>query len=444
MSKEELKNKIVSAIENAKEDIHHIADEIYKNPEYGFKEFNTSLLTQRFFERFNVPITTELGITGCSITIDTQIEGPHALVMGELDGILSPNHPDATENGATHTCGHNHQIAGMLGSAVGIIESGIISELSGKITFLAVPAEEYIEIEYRDNLRKQGKIKYLSGKQRLIAEGYFDDVDIVIMFHSYDCGNKKVILNLKSNGFVGKKVAFKGKEAHAGGAPEQGINALNMATLAINNIHAHRETFKDDDWIRIHPIITKGGGLTNVVPDDVRMESYIRGNSAEAIEDANYKFNRAVKAGAMALGGEVSVTDIPGYLPIFCDENIITIFRNNLIYLGISEEEIGTQENCAGSFDFGDITHLMPSIHPIIGGVQGGLHAANYRVIDKELAYITPAKAIALTIFDLLYHEAKMAKDIIASFKPIFNKEQYLDFLKQSDKEVTYSYLTDE
>ncbi len=443
MQKQELKHKVIQAIDNATKDIHAIADEIYKNPEYGFKEFNTSRLVQEFFKRFDLPITVDLGITGCAIQANSGKKGPHLVIMGELDGISSANHPDALPDGSTHACGHNHQIAGLLGSAVGLLESGVLSELGGKITFLAVPAEEYIEIEYRDSLRKEGKIQYLSGKQHLIAEGFFDDVDMAMMFHSYDCGSNKAVLNLKSNGFIGKKIAFKGKEAHAGAAPEQGINALNMATLAMNNIHAQRETFKDEEWIRVHPIITKGGDLTNVVPCDVRMESYIRGNSVEAILSGNKKFDRAIKAGAMAIGGEVVISDIPGYLPMFCDHNMVDIFKENLLELGISEEEIQLSENSAGSFDFGDITHLMPAVHPLMGGIVGGLHAANYRVVDKDLAYILPAKSMAMTAIDLLYGDASVAQNIVNQFEPIFTKEKYLEFLKTMDSEQLYSYLED-
>ena len=441
MSKQELKQKVIKAIENAKKDIHSIADEIYKNPEYGYKEFNTSKLVQEFFKRFNLPVETELGITGCAIRVNSGKPGPNILVMGELDGISSMNHPDALPDGASHSCGHNHQIAGLLGSAVGILESDILSKLGGQVTFLAVPAEEFIEVEYRDQLRKDGKIKYLSGKQHLIAEGFFDNVDMALMFHSYDCGEQKAVLNLKSNGFLGKKIAFKGKEAHAGGAPEQGINALNMATLAMNNIHAQRETLKDEDWIRIHPIITKGGDLTNVVPGDVKMESYIRGNSVEAIAAANKKFDRAIKAGAMAIGGEVEIVDIPGYLPMLCDEQLINAFKGNLLELGMTEDDICPKQNCAASFDFGDVTHLMPAIHPMMGGITGGLHAANYRVVDKDLAYITPAKTMAMTVVDLLYGEAELAKKIINDFKPVLSKDEYLNFLKSMDKSTNYSYL---
>ncbi len=131
MSVQNRKKQAAEAIENAKSDIHAVADEIYKNPEYGYKEENTSKIVQDFFKRFNVPVKTGLGITGTAIQVDLG-EGPHILVMGELDGISSSTHPDALPNGASHACGHNHQIAGLLGAAVGLLESDALSELKGK------------------------------------------------------------------------------------------------------------------------------------------------------------------------------------------------------------------------------------------------------------------------------------------------------------------------
>ena len=440
MTKEECKIKVIDLIEKHKDDIIKAADEIYASPEYGYREFNTSKVVQNFFSKLNLEIEKDLGITGCAVHANKGKKGPKIVVMGELDAVASPNHKDALASGEAHTCGHNHQIAGMLGASLGIINSGVLEYLDGEVSFLAVPAEEFIEIEYRDGLRKEGKIKYLSGKQHLVAEGFFDDIDMAIMFHSYDCGDSKSILKLRSNGFLGKKIEFKGVEAHAGGAPEKGVNALNAALLAMNNIHAQRETFKDEDWVRVHPIITKGGDLTNVVPADVRMESYIRANSLEAIKSANYKFDRAVKAGAMAVGAKVVITDIPGYLPIVCQDEMLELFRENLLKLGLKPEDIADNQDFTASLDVGDITHIMPAIHPMMGGIKGDLHAANFNVVDKDLAYIIPAKAMALTVIDLLFDNAKEAKTIIENFTPVLTKKEYMDYLKNADIENEYDY----
>ena len=141
----------------------------------------------------------------------------------------------------------------------------------------------------------------------------FDDIDMAMLVHGMENSDKNVVnVNSGSVGFVTKKVQFIGKEAHAGLCPENGVNALNAASLALMAINSIRETFKDSDCIRVHPIITKGGDLVNIVPADVRLEAYVRGRSIEAIKDANYRVNRAIKGAAYAIGAQAVIEDIPG------------------------------------------------------------------------------------------------------------------------------------
>ena len=285
----------------------------------------------------------------------------------------------------------------------------------------------------RAGLRDKGELKYFGGKQELIYKGYFDDVDMSMMFHSLDMNGKSALVGPASNGFIGKKVKFIGKESHAGSAPHEGVNALNAAMLAINNIHAQRETFKDTDRVRVHPIITKGGDIVNSVPADVRMESYVRARTIEGMLDSNLKVDRALRAGAMAVGASVEITSIPGYLPILRTPQLDEIFKENLIFMGINPENIVEGGDFTGSFDFGDVSHLMPTIHPMVGGIQGNLHTREYKITDEELAYIIPAKAMALTIIDLLYDDAKKAKSILEGFTPKMTKEEYLKFMDDRD-----------
>ena len=78
----------------------------------------------------------------------------------------------------------------------------------------------------------------------------------------------------------------------------------------------------------------------------------------------------------------------------------------------------------------------MPTLHPMIGGIKGALHTREFQIIDEELAYIVPAKAMAMTVVDLLYDEAKVAKEILANFKPIMTKNEYLKFMESNDKVI--------
>lgn len=434
MTREELKQSSIKAIDENKEKIFALKETIYRNPEFGYKEFKTTETVVNFMKtELGLSVEENIAVTGAKAKIQGKSKGPCIAIMGELDGISCKEHKDANPIGATHTCGHNLQISGMLGAAVGLIKSGVFSQLDGELCLIATPAEEFIELDYRNELKKEGKITYFGGKQELIRKGHLDDVDMAMMFHSLDLGEDKALIGPESNGFIGKKVHFMGKESHAGSAPHEGINALNSALLAINNVNALRETFKESERVRFHPIITKGGDIVNVVPADVEMESYVRARTINGILDANTRINTALKAGAMANGAKVEITDIPGYLPILKQAQLDSLMKSNLEFLGL-EGKIVDGGDFTGSFDFGDVSHLMPAIHPMIGGIKGALHTRNFEVTDPELACIIPAKAMAMTVIDLLFDNAAEAKNILNSFTPVMTKEEYLAFQENNDR----------
>ena len=435
MNKNELKERVVAAIEENKDIIIAAGRKIYSNPEFGYKEFETTKTVSDFFKNeLGLEVEEKIAYTGCRARINEDKSGPKVAILGELDGISCSEHPDANSIGASHTCGHNVQIAGMLGAAVGLIKSGVFKELDGKVDFIATPAEEFIELAYRSKLKADGHIKYFGGKQELIRKGAFDDVDMSIMFHVLDTGDKKVLVGPESNGFIGKEVKFIGKEAHAGSAPYEGINALNAAMLAINNVNAQRETFKEADRVRFHPIITKGGDIVNVVPADVRMESYVRARTIDSMIDANKKVNRALIAGAMAVGAEIEITELPGYLPILKHNDMEKVLRENLHFIGLKDEDIIDGGDFTGSFDFGDVSHIIPTLHPMFGGIKGALHTRGYSIVDEEYAYLAPAKSMALTVVDLLFNNAETGKEILKNFKPVMTKDEYLAFMESNDK----------
>ena len=195
--------------------------------------------------------------------------------------------------------------------------------------------------------------------------------------------------------------------------------------LGLMGIHAQRETLKDEDHIRIHPIINKGGDLVNIVPADVRMETYVRGKTIEAIMDASHKVNRALQAGAMAIGAEVEITEIPGYLPQLPNQAMDDLFKENIGSL-IGPDKVKVSGHGTGSTDMGDITQIMPGIQPSVGGVKGRFHSYDFEMVDAHLAYVQSAKAMAMTVIDLLWEDARAAHEIIGNFKPAFTKETYL------------------
>src|SRR5439155_614577 len=147
-----------------------------------------------------------------------------------------------------------------------------------------------------------GKLEFLGGKPELLRLGHFDDVDLAMMIHTTARPEDgKAGVSASNNGCIVKTVRYVGRAAHAGGAPWLGVNALYAAQIALAAINAIRETFRDEDTIRVHPIITHGGSQVNVIPGEVRLETYVRGRTVEAILDANVKVDRALRAGALAL-----------------------------------------------------------------------------------------------------------------------------------------------
>lgn len=438
MQKNEIKAKIIETIENNRDKIIELIDEIYKNPELGYKEEKTTKIIAEAFSDLEIDFKKHDNLSGINALLEMDNPGPKIAVLGELDAVTCSEHPDADpETNAVHACGHNIQLGVMYGIAAAFKKAGVESELAGTLNFISTPAEEFIELEYRDQLRQEGKINYFGGKQELIKRGSFDDVDISIMMHALDLGAKKALVSPKGNGFVGKNIRFIGKESHAGSAPEKGINALNAAVLAMNNINAQRETFAEADRVRVHPIITKGGDIVNIVPADVRMESYVRARNIKAIKKANEKVDRSLKAGAMAVGADIKITDIPGYLPLLNNEGLDSVLKSNLLEL-VSETEVTVGGDFTGSFDFGDVSHLMPALHPFFGGVTGDLHTRNFKTEAKEDAYILPIKALALTVVDLLYNNAAEAKKIIKDFEAPLSKKEYLDLMEDFTGEVIY------
>jgi len=434
-----MKKRVCEAIDRHHDEICALGEDIRIHPELGFKEHRTSLIVAQRFCKMGIPHETGIAITGVKGLLKGVASGPTVAFLGELDSVLVRDHPDANpETGAAHACGHNAQIANLIGLAYGLVESGVMQELAGNVALMAVPAEEYVEVAYRIGLREQGKIEFLGGKPEFIRLGAFDDVSIAMMTHQ--AGRKEPGLfsvGGPSNGCVVKQIRFEGKASHAGGSPHQGVNALKAAMLALQAIDANRETFKDEDHIRVHPIITKGGELVNVIPADVRMETYVRGASVEAILAAAEKVDRSLKAGGMAMGAKVHIESLPGYLPRIAADDLVQVYKRNVLSLygdeGWWEPSFG-----AGSTDMGDVSHIMPAMETQANGASGTGHGADYVISDPDISYVAPAKLAAMTLIDLLSDGAKRARSIVDRFEPAMSKEEYLRFARDLFQKVTW------
>jgi amidohydrolase len=428
---DEIKRSICRTIDENADSIMSFSKSVEKNPELGFKEKETSRKVKEIFDKIGLAYRDGLALTGVKAKLKDDDEGINVAVLGEMDAVICRGNKNTDpKTGAAHTCGHHLQLGAMIGTAIGLKLSGVADKLDGNVTFMAVPAEECIEVTYRQKLREQGKLHFMGGKQELIYQGEFEDVNIAMMIHSLkDSPKPTVAIGETSNGFIAKTIQYVGKAAHAAEAPEEGINALNAAMLGIMGVNALRETFRDEDCVRFHPIITKGGSVVNSVPDDVRMESYVRAKTVDAMIEANKKIDRALKAGGDAVGAKTIIKNIPGYLPLQCSKDLNNIFKKNCTKL-LPQNSVIDGGHFFASTDMGDISQLIPSIHPYIGGVSGSLHSSDFNVEDYNAACILPAKLMAMTIVDLLINNAKEGKKIVQEFKPVFTQKEYLQMME--------------
>jgi len=440
------KEKLFADVEKYLDIILAAERHIWENPETGYREWKTDAYMSKIFEDLGYTLTKARNIPGFYTDIDTGNPGPKILVMGELDSLICENHPECDkETSAVHACGHNAQCAALIGIAAALKEPGALDGLSGSIRLMSVPAEELIEIGYREGLKKQGVISYFGGKVEFMKRGYLDDVDLAVMVHTQSNDMPGAMAFGKgSNGCVTKNIEFKGYAAHAGGAPHLGINALYMASQAFSAINALRETFKELDTTRVHPIITKGGDAVNAIPDDVTIESYVRGASLDAIVSVNKKVNRAIAASAASLGGGVLIHDRPGYTPLSNDINFLKVAEQAMIETVGKEKTLANYEGWAtGCTDMGDVSAVMPSIHPYCAGSKGAAHGSEYYIVDPETACVSSAKMQVLLLSMLLENDAERAKHIVDNFVPRYKSmDEYfkaVDVLDQDKDAVIYN-----
>jgi metal-dependent amidase/aminoacylase/carboxypeptidase family protein len=283
-------------------------------------------------------------------------------------------------------------------------------------------------VEYRARLVQEGKLSFLGGKPELVALGHFDDVDMAMMIHTSGSTEAKAQVSASSNGCVVKLIRYLGRAAHAGVAPHKGVNALSAAMIGLEAINAQRETFRDEDAIRVHPIITHGGDLVNIIPAEVRMETYVRGKTPVAISGAEAKVDRALRAGAMALGAQVEIRTLPGYFPLANNAGMAEIFKRNSGEYLFDPSLVRDAGHGTGSTDMGDISYLMPALHPSMSGGYGDVHSREWHIANPDEGYLAPAKALALTAVDLLWQDASEANRILERDRPRMTKQEYLEF----------------
>lgn len=444
---------IVGAIEAARQKIIEAGRDIYDHGEMGFKEYRTAAKVSDFLEGLGIPCETGLAVTGVKGYLRPPKKGECIVALvGEMDALPIPEHPHANpETGGAHCCGHNAQIAGLLGAAIALTRPEVQKTLGGNVAFMAVPSEEYVDTSFKNGLIRKGVIAFGGGKSELIRIGAFDDIAVVVGHHIAPGAPGYLVANGSTNGFVNKVVRFHGRAAHAAGNPEQGLDALNAAMLALHGVDLQRETFRDQDSVRIHSFLPRAGEAINVVAAVAEIESSVRAKTLEATLDAGAKYDRAMRAGALALGCGVEITTVPGYLPTIPLEDP-SLMTGVLLDLAKEAQSAGRDYTVgcrgadyheSGSTDFGDVSNLLPLYQFRTGGYEGELHNAGIRVVDEQLAYVETAKAFALMAYRLLKDQAAAGKRVAACFHPQMTKEQYVAYMSRMNRHETFQTADD-
>ena len=429
---DETGQRILRLIDVHKDQIIAFAEDIAVHPEPGYEEFRTAGKTAEVLKNLGYKVTEHLARTGVKGTKSVK-EGPSLTVIGELDAIGCHSHPNANPvTGVAHACGHHAQMAAMIGCAIAMADPDVQKCLAGTVNFLAVPAEEYIDADKRTRLKKEG-IEFCCGKSEMIRTGVFDDTDIALTTHVHMVPVEEdfYLGNPACNGYSAERVTVRGKAAHGAIDPWNGVNALSITTSAIQMMGLMRETFREEDHVRLHNVIRKAGDVINSVPDEAIVETKVRAASLDKICEITDMVNRAYAGSAYAFGGKIEMEKLQGYMPIIpraADNALIEAADD----LGLNYRTVQKGDFNNACTDVGDLSHFVPVVNFTFKGFEGKLHGADFKITDPEKAYILPAKLLALTVYKLLKNGGQEAKKITKSYTPVFNKESYIQYVKNT------------
>ena len=372
-------------------------------PEEGYSETKTTAFVWDQLADMGLDSLEPLPITGCIGSINGRGPGKTIAVLAELDAVLCPEHPLADPaTGMAHVCGHHAQLTMLLAVADALTKTQALKQLNGNVLLFALPAEELLPEAKVKALKNAGKIEFASGKKELLRLGYFQDVDATISIHAYTEGEPiPPLANLQTscNGFATIRCVFRGKAAHSAEGPHQGVNALNAAVLAINALQAQRETFHEDECIRLAYTLTKGGVSLSTIPDLAELDVQVRAKRLEKLKELIARVSGILENAASMIGAKAEIISEMGYQPYAGDEKLLELIAENAEALQVPFRYGKHGYYCT---DLGDVSMVIPSAHVACSGYRGHLHGKEFMVDNPERAYGLPARLVAATILDYL------------------------------------------
>lgn len=393
------KQMLTVSLEKQKLELKELGRTLFACPEFGFKEEKTSAYLLSFFQKNGISCQGNQSLTGVRAEIgERNGSGYHIALVADMDAVYAGN---GDKKQAIHSCGHSIQVADMAFSMKLIKESGLLDETGGSVTFIATPAEEFIDLDYREALVQAGKVRFYSGKQNLIADGFFDDIDCIISAHVNSEEHTLFDIGSSLTGFTKKRIIFTGQAAHSGALAHQGRNAMHGAALFMNALSFLKEQFPPEKGIHIAPIITACSGSVNTVPDQAVLETYIRANSISSLLEASLSLDSCASHCAHALNLKSSIENQTGYMPLQQSEPLLKVVYQNM--LNVCPPELILKNQVSGaSGDIGDLSYLIPSVQFGFSGIEGQIHSANFKIRDEENVYTNVVQVVLGTIYDLL------------------------------------------
>lgn len=369
-----LKSQVQQATESLRELLLDISHTIHANPELAFKEYKAAALLTETLEQHGFSVERGSGglETAFAATYQKCAGGPTIALLCEYDAL--------PEIG--HACGHNIIATAPIG--IGLVLRPLLEQFPGTLKIIGTPAEEYG-----------------GGKIKMLRAGVFEDIDVAMMIHP---STRHMTLR-GSLAFNSLTFEFHGKAAHAAAAPHQGINALDAIIITFNNINALRQQVKED--VRIHGIISDGGVAPNVIPDYTRARFIVRAKAVGYLDTVTEKVIDCARGAALATGAELKVDSRKGYANMVQNRILADLYTGNVQTMGITMEEPDPHDPM-GSTDMGNVSQVIPSIHPYVAIAPRGVVGHSVEMRDAACSpqgdegLMLSVKAMAMTVIDLL------------------------------------------
>jgi amidohydrolase len=380
MTPDEARQRVCDRVDELAEVLVAASHSIHANPELNFEEHHAHSVLTGILEDQGLEV--ERGACGLptAFRADVGVEGPTVAVLCEYDALPVIG----------HACGHN--VIATAGLGAGLAAAVVAGEMGGRVRILGTPAEE-------------GG----GGKVIMADRGAFDGVEAAMMVHPADAD----LENITSLAIHQCTATYHGRAAHAAAAPEQGLNALDAMVLGYANVAALRQHIAPAE--RIHGIFVESGDKANIVPKRTVANWYVRSPTSAGVEDLRRRLNACLEAGALAAGCQVDIEWEPmGYAEVVDNRSLLDRYMSHSEALG---RPVGptTVKQVVGSTDMGNISYLVPGIHPMLKTAPTGtaIHTedfARYAVSEEaDRSVVHGAKVMAMTVVDCWADPAVLA-----------------------------------